>query len=91
MAKVVITLKVMPIDPKVDFKKLEIQLKDKVSEYGGEVGRIELEPIAFGLKAIKIIFLIPEDKGGTDDLEMDIKGMHDVNSVEVIDVRRAIG
>ena len=32
-----------------------------------------------------------ESKGSTDALEEDIKGIEGVNSVETVDVRRAIG
>ena len=51
----------------------------------------EQEPIAFGLKALKITFAMDENKGSTDTLEEDINGIEGVNSVEVVDVRRAIG
>ena len=49
------------------------------------------EPIAFGIKALKITFVMEESKGSTDSLEESIKTIEGVNSVETIDVRRAIG
>ncbi|MFC1686899.1 elongation factor 1-beta family protein [Nanoarchaeota archaeon] len=48
-------------------------------------------PIAFGLKAINIIFAMDEAKGSPDVLEEKITAIDGVQSFEVIDVRRAIG
>ncbi len=81
----------MPESPDVDLTKLEKQISEKVAEYGGEVGKTETEPVAFGLKALKVIFVSDESKGSTDELEENIKKIEGINSVEVIDVRRALG
>ena len=68
------------------------EAKKKIAHFAGEgETRVEIEPIAFGLKAVKIIFVTDEKKGGTDSLEAEISKIKGVNSVEVIDVRRAIG
>jgi len=92
MAIVIITLKIMPEDPDVDLDMVESEAKKKIADFAG-VGdtKTEIEPIAFGLKAVKIIFVTDEKKGGTDKLEEEINKIPGVNSVEVIDVRRAIG
>jgi translation elongation factor EF-1beta len=37
------------------------------------------------------MFVMDENKGATDELEESISKLNDVNSVEVVDVRRAIG
>ena len=55
------------------------------------MGKVEQEPIAFGLKALKLIFVMEESIGSTESLEEDIKKIHGIQSVEVTDVRRAIG
>ncbi len=91
MASVVVTIKIMPESPDSDLKKIEEEAIVKIKEYGGDVGKVEIEPVAFGLKAVKLIFVMDESKGGTDDLENEISGLDQVNSVETIDVRRAIG
>ena len=41
--------------------------------------KTEQEPIAFGLKALKIIFVMDEAKGSTDELESKIKEIEGVN------------
>ena len=91
MAQVVITLKVMPGSPDTNLGSLEKEASKLVSVFGGEVGKVEVEPVAFGLKALKIYFVMDESKGATDDLEKQISEIEDVNSVEIIDVRRTIG
>lgn len=92
MANVVITFKIMPESPDTDLAAIEGDAKKKITAFAGE-GEIktEQEPIAFGLKALKMIFVMDESKGSTEELEKDIASIAGVNSVEVIDVRRAIG
>ena len=92
MAKVIITLKIMPDSPDVDLVSLEKEVVHKIIKFVGETEmKKEIEPVAFGLKAIKIIFVADESKGNLDKLEDQIREMDEVNSVEIIDVRRAIG
>ena len=91
MASVIITFKIMPESPEVSLDAVEAAGKQKIADFGGEVGKVEIEPIAFGLKALKLIFVMDEAKGNTDSLEADIESIEGVNSVEVTDVRRTIG
>jgi len=91
MADLVITLRIMPESPETNLKAIEEKAKTFVSEYGGEVGKVEEKPVAFGLKALEIIFVSNEDLGSTDKLEQNIASIESVSSVEVTDVRRAIG
>jgi elongation factor 1-beta len=91
MAKVITTLKIMPIDPEQDLKKIEEEATKFVNQFNGEVGRVEIEPIAFGLKAVKLILIHEESNGGTEPLEENINTIQGVNSVEVVDCRRALG
>ncbi|MBI1970825.1 elongation factor 1-beta [Candidatus Woesearchaeota archaeon] len=91
MAQVIVTMKIMPESPDTDLSALEKKATHSIHEFGGQVGKVDIEPIAFGLKALKILFLMSEEKGSTDSLEQEISGHPGVNSVDVIDVRRAIG
>jgi len=92
MANVVITMKIMPESPEEDLAKITESAKEKIAEFTGEgETRTEEEPIAFGLKALKILFVSDESKGSTEELEKQIEEIKGVQSVEVIDVRRAIG
>ena len=92
MAQVVVTLKIMPESPETDLSLIQSKAEEEIKKFSGETQfKIEHEPIAFGLKAVKIIFVMDENKGSTDSLEENIKKIDGVNSVEVVDVRRAIG
>lgn len=90
MAKVVITLKAN-LDPDSDIDNIKKEANNKIEEFGGEVGKVEVEEIAFGLKAVKFMFILDESKGSTEALENDIAGIEGVSSVEITDVRRTIG
>lgn len=91
MAQVVITLKIMPDSPDVNLEDIKAEAKELISEFGGEVGREEIEPVAFGLKALKLFFVMNESLGSTESLEETINKIDGVQSVEVTDVRRAVG
>ena len=92
MAIVIITLKIMPESPETDLNNIETQAKAKIIDFSQtKEMKTEQEPVAFGLNAVKIIFVMDESKGSTDSLEESIKNIDGVNSVEAVDVRRAIG
>jgi elongation factor 1-beta len=91
MAQVIVTITIMPESPDTDLNHILQQVTKKVASFGGEVGRHEEEPIAFGLKALKVTFVMDESKGSTEALEQDIAHMPDVASAETTDVRRAVG
>ena len=92
MAKAIITLKIMPESPETDLETVEAAAQAEIESFCGEKEtKTEIQPIAFGLKAIQIIFVMEESLGSTDPLEEKISEISGVNSVEVTDVRRAIG
>jgi elongation factor 1-beta len=92
MAQAIITVKIMPEDPSVDLKKVELaatQILDKMVGLGDR--KVEIEPIAFGLKAINLTFIVDEKKGSPDPIAEKIAAIPHVQSAEITDVRRAIG
>ncbi|MEK6906954.1 MAG: elongation factor 1-beta [Nanoarchaeota archaeon] len=92
MASVIITLRIMPESLESDLISLEKKVLNEIIKFAGKTEvKKEIEPVAFGLKALKIIFVMDENKGSTEKLENNISKINGVNSVEVIDVRRAIG
>ena len=82
MARVVITLKIMPDDVEVDLEGLFQKIKDVIPE-GTDVRAHEIVPIAFGLKAIRMNIARDESLGGTDDIEAAISALEGVSQVEV--------
>lgn len=92
MAQVIVTLKIMPESPDTDLARIEKEAAKKINSFAGKTEiRNEIEPVAFGLKALKITFVMDESKGSTEALEEHIKNIEGVTSTEVIDVRRAVG
>jgi elongation factor 1-beta len=92
MAFAIVTLKIMPESLGTDLDKIAKLAEQKIIAYAGDDDRKkEIEPIAFGLKALKLTFVMDEKKGSPEPLEKEIEKIKGVNSVEIIDVRRAIG
>lgn len=92
MAQVIVTLRIMPESPETDLAKIEEEASKEITAFAGETDiKTETEPVAFGLNAVKITFIMDEAKGSTDALEETVKKIEGVNSVEAVDVRRAVG
>lgn len=92
MANVVVSLRIMPQNPSIDLSKIEAEAKSEIISFcSSEEFKTHVEPIAFGLKALNILFVMDESVGSTENLENKIGQIEGVESVEVTDVRRAIG
>ena len=92
MARVVVSLRIMPQSPDVDLSELETKAKKEIVDFCNSVEfRTEIQPIAFGLKALMLLFVMEESIGTTEKLEQKISQIGGVESVEVTDVRRAVG
>ncbi|BBL61854.1 MAG: elongation factor 1-beta [Methanobrevibacter arboriphilus] len=87
MGEVVATVKLMPESPDVDLEQMKIDAQNVVSE-DAELHKIDEEPIAFGLVALNVMFIIDDGEGGTEIVEEKLAKLPNVNSVEVLDVRR---
>ena len=87
MARVVMTMKIMPDGVEIDLDNLLERIKSVVPE-GTDVGAVETKPVAFGLKAIRMNLVRDESMGGTDDLEEAISAVEGVAQVEVEMVSR---
>jgi len=86
-----VTFKIMPEAPDSDLTMIAAKAKEVLTDFGAKIAKEEIEPVAFGLKAVRIMVIYDEKKGGTDALEADLAKVAQVHGVEVVDVRRAIG
>lgn len=92
MANAVITFKIMPDNVEADLEAIEKEAIEKIVAYtGNDETKSEVQEVAFGLKAISIMFVMDEDKGSPEPLEKQVNGIEGVMSCETTDVRRAIG
>lgn len=87
MSEVVATMKVMPESPEVDLEALKVEIQSSIPD-DAEFHKIEEEPIAFGLIALNVMFIIEDGEGGTEATEASIAKIPDVASVEITDTRR---
>ena len=69
---------------------IKIKAKEAIEQEKGEKVVFEEEPIAFGLKAVIARFDLNEDFE-LDPIETALSDIEEVNSAQVIDMRRAFG
>ena len=66
MATAVVTIKIMPESPEVNLEEVKEKAQEVIREFTGRDDptdqKVEIEPIAFGLKALKIIFTSVQSK-----------------------------
>lgn len=91
MGNVILTIQIMPVSPEADLKKILEAAKKFAEEYKYNFAKSEEIPVAFGLKSLNITISYDEKRGGADEYEEKLRGIEGVNSVEVIDARRAFG
>ncbi|MHA1949766.1 MAG: elongation factor 1-beta [Candidatus Thorarchaeota archaeon] len=87
MARVVMTIRIMPEDVEIDLDHLLEQIKEVIPE-GTDLGATETQPVAFGLNALRMNLSRDESMGGTDDIEAAISAVKGVSQVEVERVSR---
>jgi len=76
----------MPRDTDVNLDELENKIKSSISPQ-----KIERHPLAFGIVAIHVIKLVPDEGGGlVDKLEEKLREIPEVGEVEVIEVTRSL-
>ena len=83
-------IKIMPSSPKADLKNIELKAKEAIESFDAQLHSVEIQSIAFGLKSLVLTIAWPEEK----DLEMienKLNEIKNVNSIEIVDFRRAIG
>jgi elongation factor 1-beta len=83
-SNVVMKVKVMPESPETDLESIKQEIKEKA-----DVHEIVEQPVAFGLVALIVTIVWPEDTD-PDLLEDALMKIEGVSSIEVLDVRRLL-
>ncbi|MCX6814226.1 MAG: elongation factor 1-beta [Candidatus Aenigmarchaeota archaeon] len=83
MGEVIVVFRIMPDEPE-SFEKVKKACESLKPD------RLEEEPIAFGLKALKFTKIIPDGPGVMDKLENDINKIKGLGSAENIITSRAL-
>lgn len=91
MAIAALKIKILPDSPDASLEKIEEESRKIIERFErAKLHKSEKEEIAFGLKALVLTIAWPEDKDQFE-LEQELASISHVDSVEVIDFRRAVG
>ena len=85
MGEVGLQYRVLPEGLEVDLEKLEYAIKMALPEYA-KLRAAEQRPLAFGLKALHVLIVMEDKKGGADKVESAISGVAGVQSVEIVEM-----
>ncbi len=75
----------MPDGPEVDLENLQKSINETIPDYA-RLNKIEIKPVAFGLKALEVQIILDDKKGGAEDIERSLGEIDNVQSVEAIHV-----
>jgi elongation factor 1-beta len=83
LARIAVVLRVYPEDITVDLGSLVEQIQ-KILPADFKLEMWELEPVAFGIKVLRVLITMPENvEGGTEPLEQLVSSIPGVSQVEV--------
>ena len=87
MGSINVKARLMPSSPETDLDKIKEEIRKILGgKYEVKGISFEEELIAFGLKAIILVFIWPEDKE-LDSVEEELRKIENVNSLEILDIR----
>ncbi|WP_319378913.1 elongation factor 1-beta [uncultured Methanocorpusculum sp.] len=86
MGEVVVILKIMLESPDVDLEKLQADIRAKVSG----IEDMKVEPIGFGLSAIKIAMITEDDEGAGDKIEGLFSQIPGIDRTEIESLNRLL-
>jgi len=90
MGTMFVKIKILPKSTETDKELLKKKIKEVIESKKGTVKEYSLEPIAFGLVALIVLFEIDESED-TELIEEALENLEDVSSIQTLDIRRAIG
>lgn len=90
MGIALIKIKLMPSSPEIDLEKIKEDAKIVIENNSGKNCEFAEEPVAFGLKAVMISFEIDENEE-LEPIEEKLREIENINSAQVVDMRRAFG
>ncbi|MDH7509370.1 MAG: elongation factor 1-beta [Methanomassiliicoccales archaeon] len=83
MGKVAAVYNLMPDDISIPMEEIARKIAGVVPE-GVEVAKIEVKPVAFGLKMLTATFVMADAEGIVDKLETALHAIKGIQSVEAI-------
>jgi len=83
MAKVAIIAEIMPEDPEMDLEQLIERIRSSLPQ-DFELKQVEIKPVAFGLKLVRAMFVLPEREGSSEILEKVLSRVEGVQEVSIV-------
>jgi elongation factor 1-beta len=80
MGNVEMIIKIMPESPDIDLAAMTATIREKIPQ----TKDVKEEPIGFGLSALKVLVVVPDEAGRTDEVEATLNAVEGVESIEVI-------
>ncbi len=85
MGEVGLQYRVLPEGLEVDLKKMRDDI-GRALPHGAVLKASEERPVAFGLKALHVLIVLDDKKGGAEQVEAAISGVAGVQSVEIVEM-----
>lgn len=85
MGDVAVLLKVLPTDADLDIDSLKEKILESVKPLC-EINKTEILEIGFGLKAVRIQIIVPDEEGKIDKVEQAISSVEGVGQVDTEEV-----
>lgn len=87
MAKVVVLVRIMPLDESIDVDSLLLKIKSGLPK-NIELVSVKTEPFVFGLNVVNALFKMPDEEGYPNILEEYLKGFEEVGELEIVSMSR---
>lgn len=83
MGSVIVVFRVLPENP-ADFDRVKKSIEALKPK------RLDEDPIGFGLKAIKMTFIVPDAGNEVEKIESKLESIKGISSIETLNVSRSI-
>ena len=83
MGKVAVSFRIMPEDAEVNLGGLQAAIRKAL---GGRLKKLDVSPVAFGLKAIEVIVIVDDASGEIETVETSLGAIPGVGGVETTEV-----
>lgn len=87
MGKIIIVYKIFPAESTVDLEVLKEKITQKLADIAS-IKKFAEEPIAFGLKALKVNMVLPEKEGIADETEKRMATIEGVGQIQTLGLTR---
>lgn len=88
MGDVAAKIKIMPKSIDTNLSELKEKITNNLPHGSSIYGNFEIEPIAFGLKALVVTILVNDDEGGIENVEQSIMKIEDAESIQILELGR---